>query len=342
MKLTEEKLKQIFQQQTARSTARQIDCLTEDQFARAASGALDNQERSAVARHLIACSDCAEEYRIVRSLKPWATEADQALWATPPIESRQGAVPVRGQTAGASQSFWNSLTGFFPSPAAVAIAAMFFLVLFAGVLLLWNRQELNRELAHLNQQLADRDRALDSAQESLSEKQRRLEELETAARREVEKPDQRRTGETGTPSVSAGSGADTERLKEEIATLRQSARDLAQPQLEVPIIDLDPSPVRGGSSGPTATIDIPPTAKSFTVILNFSGESYPTHEVEILEARGRRVWRGQVRGKGGSRSINLTLSRSSIADGGYRIKLYGLKDGGREQVAEYPLQVRYH
>lgn len=339
MKLTEEQLKQIFQQQAARSTARQVDCFTEEQFARAASGSLASHERSAVARHLIACADCAEEYRIVRSLRPWANEAEQVLVGTMPVASHLEALPLPSRSpAIASPALMNGLTAFFSARGAMALAAMLFLVLFAGVWLVWNRQEHNRELARLNQQLAERDRALNSAQESLGEKQRRLDELETSARSQYERPDGRRPEETGTPSVSARTGGDKARIEDEIASLR---REIDQPQLEVPIVDLDPSPVRGGSSSATFTIDIPPTAKSFTAILNFSGETYSSYEVEILDTRGRRLWSGQVRGKGESRSINLTLSRSLIANGNYLIKLYGLKDGSRETVAEYPLQVRY-
>ncbi len=338
MKLTEEQLKQIFEQQTSRSAARRVECLTEDQFARTANDEMNQLERSVVARHLVTCADCMEEYRIVRSLKPWADEADQMRAAALPVASRReaAAIPVRNTVV--HPSFWNGLTAFVtPSRATLALAAMLFLVMFGAVLLLWNRQEQSRELARLNQQLADRDRALGSAQESLSETQRRLAELEKSRSGQSNQPDHASAGENG---GSPKPETDASRLKEQVASLQQSARELSQPQLEVPIIDLDPSAVRGGSSGPTTTIDIPPTANSFTLILNFSGESYPAYGVEILDAGGRGVWSGQVRAKG-RRSINLTLSRSLVASGRYLIKLSGLKDGRKERVAEYPLQVRY-
>jgi hypothetical protein len=336
MKLTEEKLKQIFQRQTASSTARQVDCLTEDQFARAASGAMDQEERSAVARHLIACSDCTEEYRIVRSLKAWANEADRTLAATLSVDARKAAGKPERNTEVSRPSVWISRKAFFPSRVALAVAAMLFVVLFAAVLMVWITQQQGRELARLNQQVAERDKALNSIQGALSEKERRVGELEESLRRQRPQSDQARA-EVESPDA----GNDSSRLKEEVASLRQNTRELNQPQLEAPIVDLDPAPVRGGSSGAATTIDIPPTAKSFTLILNFRGEAYPANEVEILDGRGKDVWRGQVRGKGGSGSINLTLSRGLIANGHYTIKLYGRKDGRREPIAEYPLQVRY-
>jgi hypothetical protein len=338
MKLTEENLKQILQRQTARSTARHAECLTEDQFARVAGGEMDQEERSAVARHLIVCADCTEEYRILRSLKSWANETDLTLAATlPPAARKDDVHPVRYSEV-ARPTAWNGRNAFSSSRVALALAAMLLVVLAAGVLLVWNSRQQSRELARLNQQVVERERALNSVQESLSEKERRVGELEESLRRQARSPDQSRTGEGETGGVSANNGSNP---KDELASLRQSARELNQPQLEVPIVDLDPAPLRGGPSRAATIIDIPSTAKSFTVILNFSGEAYGSYQVELLDSRGRNVWHGQVQGKSGSGSINLTLARGLIADGNYLIELYGLKNRSKERVASYPIKVRY-
>lgn len=82
MKLTEKELRDIFQQQTARSTPRQTECLTENQFIRAATREISSEERRNIARHLITCIDCTEEYRALRSLEPLAEDAHAMLTAS--------------------------------------------------------------------------------------------------------------------------------------------------------------------------------------------------------------------------------------------------------------------
>ncbi|HEY7786132.1 MAG TPA: hypothetical protein VIB00_15480 [Pyrinomonadaceae bacterium] len=307
MKLSEGQLKQILQQQSARSTARAVDCLTEDQFARAASGAMNKDERAKVARHLITCSDCTEEYRIIRSLKPWASDADQVLGA---------------QVKSSQTPFWSNVQEYFwPSRTAFALGAMLFVLLLGGIWVIWNRQKQSDELARLNQQLTESEQALSSVQESLRESERRLTDLEESTRRQ---------SNDRAPLPNA-----TE------ANSERGTRDQNQPQLEVPIVDLDPSPVRGGSGSSGTVITVPETASSFTLILHFSGESAPRYEVEILDRRGREIWQGRVRERGESRSINLTLSRGLVTSGKYLIRLYALRGGGRDSIAEYPFEVRY-
>src|SRR5262245_58187279 len=82
MRLTEEELKAILQRQTARGTPRQAECLTDDEFAQAAAGEINDETRLRIASHLVTCSDCTNEYRVVRSLRPLAGEADRVLLAS--------------------------------------------------------------------------------------------------------------------------------------------------------------------------------------------------------------------------------------------------------------------
>ena len=79
MKLTSEEMRSLYQRQTARSIAGRGDCLLEDVMTRAAAGELSRSERGMIADHLAVCSDCAQEYRILRRLKPSVTT--QLGWA---------------------------------------------------------------------------------------------------------------------------------------------------------------------------------------------------------------------------------------------------------------------
>ncbi len=79
MKLTSDQLKALRQRATARSAGQRADCLSAEVLWQAAAGKLHRRERAAVLAHLATCSDCAEEYRLGRSLKGWAREAAASL-----------------------------------------------------------------------------------------------------------------------------------------------------------------------------------------------------------------------------------------------------------------------
>jgi hypothetical protein len=105
MKLTEQELRAILQRQGA--GRRNAECLTADQFARAAAGEMSEEERRDVARHLVVCMDCTEEYRAARALEPWARELQRDLQASqtasgaanpPALQPFQGEEVVEGDS----------------------------------------------------------------------------------------------------------------------------------------------------------------------------------------------------------------------------------------------------
>ncbi len=81
MKLGDDELRQIYQARTARGT--RPDCPTADVFVTAAAGTVDADEKRRLADHLVACSNCAEEYRLVLS-SARASAAEQAGPELPP------------------------------------------------------------------------------------------------------------------------------------------------------------------------------------------------------------------------------------------------------------------
>ena len=325
MKLTEARLKEIWQEQTARGTPRQAECLTEEMFERLSAGYATSQERTQAASHLIVCSDCAAEYRVLRSLKPLAEQAEAVLGASddsPGIGRRRRAV---ARADSRPVAFWRSVaTLVSPARATFALAALLLISLALGLWLALLRQGNDREIARLNREMAERERALASVKESLDETRRRLDE--TIRRSEQEK--------------SAG---DSKRYENEIARLRQTVTELSRPQLDAPIKDLYPSDqTRGNTTGDSARIEAPPTANIITLILNITGQpSHSAYAVEILDANGKQVWRGQRARNGPDHAVNLTIARRTIPAGRYLIKLYGLRDGKQEPVADYPVLIVY-
>src|SRR5215831_18369318 len=148
MKLTEARLKEIWQEQTARATPRQAECLTEELFERLCAGDATSQERTQAASHLAFCSDCAAEYRVLRSLRPLAEQEEAILAATegaPGTERRPRAV---GRADTRPVAFWRSIaTLVSPARATFALAALLLITLALGLRL--DRKSTRLNSSHL-------------------------------------------------------------------------------------------------------------------------------------------------------------------------------------------------
>ena len=287
---------------------------------RAAEGGLSQSEREAIADHLMACSDCAEEYRLLRELKPWAEQAAVLAYERESAIKSVGAPPgkearvVPRQLGWAGPAGWASwarrLAGIFSAGfETYAIAAALLVVSLACVAWVISlKRENARMAARLNEQLVSRDQA----SQSLTDARR---ELEAAARR-------------------------AEQQQTEIAELRRSVDDLSQPQVNVPIADLEQQADRGGDGATTVTA--PVGANIFALILHVSdAPSFPDYALEVMDGRGRRHMRAQSLRKSQLNTFTVALPRRLLPAGRYRLKLYGLRSGDGEVVAEYQIRLNY-
>ncbi len=306
MRLSKQELLELYGQRTARTTRRQEECLRKDTLERIATGELSLAERERVADHLIACMDCAEEYRLIPSLKAWTEQVANTLDATPSTQRRKCGIVAR-----ADYGLW-WLMGAMRSPARIRYA---FGVLFGVVILTLgvSNLSLHRLTARLHERLAQRDRAIATAeqevQQQLKEVGRRVKQDET-----------------------------------QIAELRQALSAFSQPQLNVPIVDLDPrdSFLRGPVKDSVGTIVIPSGANLFTLILNVAGRvSYPNYALEIRNLKNEIVWRGSGLRKSSYDTFTIVLPRALMPAGQYQIKLYGLRPNRQELVEAYILRIQY-
>jgi hypothetical protein len=357
MKLTEAQLKEIWQGQTARATPQQAECLSEDQFVRAVTGETSRQKRAKMASHLAVCSDCLEKYRILRSLRPMADQVEARLAAPAAPGIRQNLRAVEREAAQPAALRTRFAAPVSPARAAIALAAILLISLAFGLWFILPHRRDDQEIARLKRELAERDQSLASVSKSLDETRRRLEE--TARRSKQRKTKILGTGEnTGLSAIGAVvnptdpskssstegvAGADSKQHEDELAQLRRTITELSTPQIDAPIVDLDPSsPTRGITSGGVTKIEPPPTANFFTLILNITGQRQDsTYSVEIFDSNGKQVWRGQRLRLGPEYKVNLTLARRLFPAGRYLIKLYGLRDGKQEPVADYPVLINY-
>ena len=128
MKLNGEKLKELIRSQTARSAeSRSAECISEEQLIRAASGEMSIDDRRTLALHLIKCSDCTEEYRVVRSLENWV--ADQKA------ESAASARQIAStRSRGFFAAVWQRLI-WEPIPLRALVVSMFVIVAVTSIII---------------------------------------------------------------------------------------------------------------------------------------------------------------------------------------------------------------
>lgn len=336
MRLDSEGLRELYQRETSRSArAFADDCLTDDLLARAAAGELDQSEREQTADHLVACSDCAKEYQALRSLKPWVEEVSSA------VKAGARAVPItiadngRSHATAVVPTMREAQVGSrrisFYLPYAVAAASLI-LSLALGALLISKSRENQRLVAEINNQQSSQNAEDRKTEEALAESRRLLEETnrriaqESAARRVAEEElAKRRAAEK-----SAGPTA-------------QGSRSGFAPDVNVPIIDLNPHDAGRGEQNPQpATIQLPPDTDLFTLILNLSGDdSSSSYSLEITDRSNKTIRVNRNLRKSAYNNFTVAMHRRSFPPGEYRLKVYGLRNGRRELVEEYAIRLAY-
>jgi hypothetical protein len=313
MKLTSEELRRLYQRQTTRSVAGRVDCLSEGAMTRAAVGELSQAEREMVADHLTACSDCAQEYRLLRRLKPLTGRAGvSADEGDSVVEPAMGEPDEEGRVVVTQPGWPRRLTNlFFPRLATyVIIAALLFISLACVAWVISLRRENLRMTARLEDQLSNRDQT----SQSLAETRRQLEEVTRRA----------------------------EEQQKEIAEMRRSVDDLSRPQVNVPITDLELQNVRGGAGSAVTTVTAQADANLFMLILHIAAESaFSDYALEVLDGQGRRVWRAQGLRRSQADTFTVTLQRRLLPAGQYRLRLYGLRAGRSEAIGDYAIRVSY-
>lgn len=180
------------------------------------------------------------------------------------------------------------------------------------------------EVARLSDELARKDEARAASSQELEQTQRTLQE--TIRRHEQER----------TPD-----GA--KKHEDEISALRSSIDELSRPQINAPIVNLEPQGfIRGQSQSGARIIDLPAGANSYMLVLNVTGEqSYAGYELDIEDLSGKAVKRIGGLHKSEHNTFTLGLSRQLLPAGSYQFRLYGIGAGKRTLVEDYSERIRY-
>ena len=107
--------------------------------------------------------------------------------------------------------------------------------------------------------------------------------------------------------------------------------------VNTPIYDVFPSDaaVRSGTQSQNKFV-VPTAAKSIVLILNAAGRAeFPSYQAELYNSAGKIIWRGGGLRKDNLGNFTVTLSRTALKAGNYRLRLFS----GSQTIAEYPLTI---
>ncbi len=349
MKLTSAELKTLYRLQPARAELNRADCLSEELLARVGLSDVSDSQRWQITDHLTTCPDCAQEFQIVRATKSWADEMaiapllnESTLTEQTPAETPASA--SEEETESSPKRWWSFIprivhrTGFNPFTAAVA--GLFLITsLSLGTWLVALHFKHKTELARLTDRqtttappLAASDEPVDPEvlQARIEEAQKQLTDVQT------------QLVQTNADRVLSNQ----ELLGIQNQTLQKEMDEIAKPQIDAPVVELDSSklpPPTDPTKEAVTSIDVPLSAAMFTVILHKPADKvYLTYLIELLDTkRTKPLWSGTKKAAPEPMKIGLSLVRRSYPSGKYRIRLSGV-DGKKKEVLEtFNLEVKY-
>lgn len=210
---------------------------------------------------------------------------------------------------------------FFGNPFALAASALLIVSLGLAGGFFWQDRKMEEYLSAERAQ----------AEERLREERRKL----TGDLRSAQERYRQQLAETERRAEEA-----RQRDRERIAELERRLENLPRPEalLNVPIVGLAPKdPVRGEIQEETlpAGVDL-----LFLLLSVTDTRAFPSYHLEITDKdSGRVAWKGEGLKASRLNEVSLTLPRNVLPPGDYRLRLYGLKDDGAEEVGEYEVRI---
>jgi hypothetical protein len=269
-----------------------MTCPSSEMLVAAAAPDASADVRERVIDHLATCAQCAEEFRVLSGIGPWAADHAHLIDES----ARPPGTPARPTTSTTS-AMWPARR--FGSPWAYATAAVLVLAV-AGL------EVQVRRLQRDNRALATRA----AAPAALSA-----------------------TTTTTAPSPSASLEArvaDQQRTIEELQRRLQSAET---PDLNAPIIDLEPAGAQRSASAASSAPVIPAAARSIVFILNTThAETGAVYDVDFTGPGDRVVWTGSGLKPSADRTLTLVVPRALVRDA-TTVRLYS-RSGSRRSLVE--------
>jgi hypothetical protein len=133
------------------------------------------------------------------------------------------------------------------------------------------------------------------------------------------------------------------RLQESGSRLESELSERRRPQPNALLFDLFSREwvQRSGVDSGVAEITLPPGTRNYVLILSGEGRSrVGEHVLEILDAAGTSVWRGEGFSPDPQGNFVVTLDGSFLGENEYRFVLYRKRGNDLMRVAEYAVRVR--
>jgi len=266
-----------------------MTCPSSEMLVAAAAPDASPDARERVVDHLVTCTQCAEEFRVLQEMGPWAADHAHLLGES----ARSTTTPT------IADKFHR---GRFGSPWMYATAAVLVLAV-AGLEV--QVQRLQRD----NRSLAARAAA-----------------AETAATRTPTPP-------VTAPSRSAALEARVAEQQRTIEDLERRVQSADAPDLNAPIIDLEPADAQRSATTTPAAPQIPAGARSIVFILNTThAAAGGVYDVDLAGAGNKVVWTGSGLRPSADRTLTLVVPRTLVRDAS-TVRLYS-RDGSRRTLVE--------
>ena len=178
-----------------------------------------------------------------------------------------------------------------------------------------------------NQQLAQQTAEHNQAKQELQRSQARIRELEASG--------------SASQAEKEGLQQEIKRLKDQVAAAeRQRGDQLAQvrqPDTRLPTINIYPvgDAQRSGGTSEVNQLRLPPGTRRFVLLLSDFQPRLANYQLEILKSSGQMISRRAGLKPDRNGEIGVTLNRSLLSQGNYRLKLFGQG----KLIAEYVVQV---
>ena len=316
-------------------------------------GTLPAAERESVQEHLSLCPRCTALLLEMRDFEAAAAGID----AGPESLRREAWDSLEGRLPGKTPAVRPFASAARPQAqprrrlSRVILAAAAALLLTVLGLALWaalTAQQERARLTRLEQQLEEREEALDSVRRSLAEAER---QLDVARRRiqgfEKEMAD-RRPGRGEDASRVEELEARVTELTSELEELRRRDRTVvASREIEVSVAPRfslrgqEPPGaglLRGG--GVVNPVRTPPREGRLTVALSLADHpTYGEYRLELMDRDGKLLWAGRRPGSSLLGDAGTSVSFDGLSPGLYRLRIEGLHPDRSELLAEYILEV---
>lgn len=272
-------------------------------------------------RHLSTCSDCAEQLAMVSVSRQ--LEAEEEKEAKPGV-----VVPLRAPVPWQRPRVWQY----------GAIAATLLLVVAAGG---WLRTWQQSRHPQVDQSVQEK--ALIDRLETLQGENDRLRRAESQLNQQ-----QSKSGEEIAHLRSQINEAQRrielqrEQTRNELAEVKRTGTRRISPQVNVLALDIYPVGMTQRDAGAAKNeIVIPRNVRALTLMLHSQAASEsPSYSIEILDARGRSVWKAHGLLRNATNDYTISVGAESLASGHHTINIYGRGAGGPTKVESYEIDVK--